>query len=51
MIRVAAVGVEVIVDDDPLPTNVYWGAPLGDIDLATVRTAFEWPITGLYQWG
>ncbi len=45
MIRLVTVGVEVIIDDDPLPTIVYWGAPLGDIDLATVSAAFERPIT------
>ncbi|MEO5898838.1 MAG: alpha-galactosidase, partial [Ilumatobacteraceae bacterium] len=32
-------------DEDPLPTIVYWGPPLGDIDPATVRAALGRPIT------
>jgi alpha-galactosidase len=45
VIRLSAGDVDVVIVNDPSPSIVYWGASLGDVDLANVVAAFERPIT------
>ena len=45
MIHVRGRTADVVLDvDSGAPIIVYWGAPLGDVDLASVAAAFERPI-------